>query len=70
MTIRQIRDKYELTQAELADITGIPKRTIENWEMEIRKASEYIPGLILSKAEAAMRQKHKTEELENLYLGM
>ena len=70
MTIRQIRDKYELTQAELADITGIPKRTIENWEMEIRKASEYIPGLILSKVEAAMRQKHKTEELENLYLGM
>lgn len=70
MTIKQIREKYDLSQAELAIITGIPKRTIENWEMEIRKPSEYIPCLIISKVEATLHEKHRVEELENLYLGM
>lgn len=70
MTIKQIREKYDLTQAELANITGIPKRSIENWEMEVRKPADYIPDLVLSKVEAAMRERHKKEELENLYLGM
>ena len=70
MTIKQIRESFDLTQAELANITGIPKRSIENWEMEVRKPPEYIPDLVLSKVEAAMRVQHKNEELENLYLGM
>ena len=70
MTIKQIRESFDLTQAELANITGIPKRSIENWEMEVRKPPEYIPDLVLSKVEAAMIEQHKNEELENLYLGM
>ncbi|MBP5362333.1 MAG: helix-turn-helix transcriptional regulator [Ruminococcus sp.] len=46
MTIKEIRDKYFLTQAELSDITGIPKRTISNWETGNRAPAEYIPDMV------------------------
>ena len=33
MTIKEIRTACNMTQAELARELGIPKRTIENWEL-------------------------------------
>lgn len=32
MTVKEIRDAYGLTQKELAELIGLPKRTVENWE--------------------------------------
>ena len=32
MTIKEIRDAHGLTQKELAELIGLPKRTVENWE--------------------------------------
>jgi len=46
MTIKEIRTDHGLTQQALADLTGIPKRSIENWEAGSRKPPEYIPKLI------------------------
>ena len=46
MTIREIRTKYNLTQAALSKITGIPLRTIENWDSGSRKHPPYIPDLV------------------------
>lgn len=46
MTIKEIRQKYNLTQRQLSDITGIPKRTIENWDAGERKPPEYMARLI------------------------
>lgn len=49
MTIKEIREKYHLTQAMLSQITGIPLRTIENWESGCRKHPPYIPDLVEAK---------------------
>ena len=51
MTIKEIRERYNLTQEKLSELTGIPKRTIENWESGNRKPADYIPGLIQARLE-------------------
>ena len=33
MTIKEIRTACNMTQAKFAETLGIPKRTIENWEL-------------------------------------
>lgn len=38
-----------LTQAQMAETFGIPKRTIENWEAGTRKAPDYVERLIVEK---------------------
>ena len=43
MTIKEIRERYGLTQAVLSKITGIPLRSIENRESGARKHPPYIP---------------------------
>lgn len=39
---KELRKQYNLTQKQLSEMTGIPKRTIEDWESDKRKAPEYI----------------------------
>lgn len=46
--IKEMRGKYGLTQKQFADITGIPKRTVENWEEEKRNPPEWLPKMIES----------------------
>lgn len=40
--IKELRRTYNLTQSELSELTGIPKRTLQNWEYEVRKAPDYM----------------------------
>ena len=49
MTIKELRERYNLTQSRMSEITGVPLRTIENWDEGIRKPAVYIPGLIEAK---------------------
>lgn len=49
--IKKIRIEYKLTQKRLSEITGIPKRTIEDWELFKRIPAPYMPDLIRSKIE-------------------
>lgn len=51
MEIKDIRTKYKLTQKQLSELTGIPIRTIENWELGTRSVKSYIPDLIEAKIE-------------------
>ena len=44
--IKELREKYELTQAKLSELYGIPKRSIENWEAGCRKPPEYVVTLL------------------------
>lgn len=46
MTIKEIRDLTGLSQAKFAEKYNIPKRTIESWESEIRKCSDYVVELL------------------------
>lgn len=47
MTIKEVRQKLNMTQQQLADITGIPFRTIQNWEGGQRKCPEYVERLLI-----------------------
>ncbi|HIU79208.1 MAG TPA: helix-turn-helix domain-containing protein [Candidatus Avilachnospira avicola] len=47
--IRSARMEAGLTQAELAEWLGIPKRTIENWEQGSRKPSPWLEKLLIEK---------------------
>ena len=47
MKIKDERLKLGLTQQQLADLTGIPFRTIQNWEGGQRKCPEYVEKLLL-----------------------
>ena len=46
LRIRELRKQHGLTQQGLADLIGIPKRTIESWEIGNREPAEYIVNLI------------------------
>lgn len=50
--VKELREKYGLTQAMLSKKYGIPKRTIENWEEGSRKPPEYVVNLIESALDA------------------
>lgn len=45
--IRQARIQHGLTQQQLSDLTGIPFRTIQNWEGGQRKCPEYVERMVL-----------------------
>lgn len=47
--IKEARVNAGLTQAKMAEIFKIPKRTIENWETGSRKPPEWAELLILEK---------------------
>ena len=46
MTIKELRAATNLTQKAFAELTGIPQRTIENWESGRRNPPAYLVELI------------------------
>lgn len=44
--IKEMRQKFGLTQKQFSEITGIPKRSIESWEEEKRNPPEWLPKMI------------------------
>ena len=52
--LKEARKSAGLTQQQLADLTGIPKRTIESWEVEGKKGrdpAEWCQRLVLREIE-------------------
>ena len=46
---KALRNVYGLTQKKMSEITGIPKRSIENWENGARTAPPYMLDLVETK---------------------
>ena len=44
--IKEIRNKTGMSQKKFSEVTGIPKRTIENWESGKNKCTEYTIKLL------------------------
>lgn len=47
--LQEARKAAGLSQAEMAKLLDIPKRTIENWEAGTRKPPVYVQKLIIEK---------------------
>ena len=45
-TIKQLRESVWMNRKEFSQHTGIPVRTLEDWEASRRNPPEYIPRLI------------------------
>lgn len=54
-SIKEVRAELGMTQQKFSDTFGIPKRTIESWEMGIRTPPPYVIRL-LNLAAAVYRQ--------------
>lgn len=48
-TIKSERIRLGLTQTQLAELLGVPFRTIQNWETGQRKCPDYVERLIIEK---------------------
>lgn len=55
--MKELRKEFGLTQAKLSEITGIPKRSIENWDSGIRKPPKYVVDLVRFKLEHLNTEK-------------
>ena len=58
-TIKQLRESVGMTRKEFSQHTGIPVRTLDDWEAARRTPPEYIPRLIAYqlKYEELLREK-------------
>lgn len=45
--LKSLRLSHGLTQQALSELTGIPKRSIENWESGSRNPPEYVLKLLV-----------------------
>ena len=45
-TIKELRESTGMSRKEFSEYTGIPVRTLEDWEAGRRTPPEYIPRLI------------------------
>ena len=50
-TIKEARHEAGLSQQKMSDLLGIPKSTIEKWEMGIRNPPAWAEALIIEKLE-------------------
>ena len=59
--IKELRQSVGMTRKEFSEHTGIPVRTLEDWEAARRTPPEYIPRLIAYqlKYEQMIREKEK-----------
>jgi transcriptional regulator with XRE-family HTH domain len=51
MILRDMRTKAGITQQQMTELFGIPRRTYENWESGTRKCPKYVENLIIDKLE-------------------
>lgn len=57
-TIKELREMTGLTQEEFGKhMCGIPRRTVQSWEIGERKPPEYVRGLIQYKVESEKKKK-------------
>lgn len=64
--IRYTRIDCGLTQQQMSDLLGIPKRTIEDWEAGRRACPDYVEKLIVDKLTATFKRPDYKAILEDL----
>lgn len=47
--IKEARIRHGLTQKQVSEITGVPFRSIQNWEAGVRKCPDYVEKMIVNR---------------------
>ena len=55
--LKSVRENLRLTQEQVSLLTGVPVKTLRNWEQGVRKPSEWTVDLIIDKMLSAEMQK-------------
>ena len=45
--IKETRIKHGLTQKQVSELTGVPERSIQNWEAGVRKCPDYVEKMVV-----------------------
>lgn len=45
--IKEVRIKQGLTQTQVSEMTGVPFRSIQNWEAGVRKCPDYVEKMVV-----------------------
>lgn len=61
-TIKKLRESTGMNRRDFSEHTGIPVRTLEDWEAGRRTPSEYIPRLIAYQLKYEELKKEKEEQ--------
>ena len=48
MTIKEARIKHGLTIKQVSDLTGVPYRSLQNWEAGVRKCPDYVSNMVVT----------------------
>ena len=56
--IKVVRENLELTQEQVSLLTGVPVKTLRNWEQEIRKPSEWTIDLVVDRLLRVKMEEH------------
>lgn len=71
VTVKTIRENIGLTQEQVSLLTGVPVKTLRNWEQEIRKPSEWTMDLVVDrllriKLEENLKTEIQTDDEEHI----
>ncbi|MCK4551572.1 MAG: nucleotidyltransferase domain-containing protein [Tenericutes bacterium] len=56
--MKTLRDNLELTQEQVSILTGVPVKTLRNWEQEVRKPSEWTINLVMDRLLRVKMEEH------------
>lgn len=66
MTIKETRIKYGLTIKQVETLTGVPYRSLQNWEAGIRKCPDYVSNMVVTMIENTFGKPDHQMYLEEL----
>lgn len=66
MTIKEARLKHGLTQKQVSNITGVPERSIQNWEAGVRKCPDYVEKMVVATLDQTFSQPDYQMILEEI----
>ncbi len=58
--IKVVRENLELTQEQVSLLTGVPVKTLRNWEQEVRKPSEWTIDLVMDRLLRVKMEEYST----------
>ncbi len=59
--MKLLRDNLELTQEQVSLLTGVPIKTLRNWEQEVRKPSDWNLDLVMDRLLRVKMEEHSHE---------